>query len=325
MKNRILFFIVFINLSFMVFAESTDDKIVTNLSKNDVKIGEKILLTIKIPDLKNVKILWEDMTSSDNSVDVISTKDYYKGNSLNFEIEFTFFNAGFYDDFHFTIPVSQEEEALYLVTDKFDITARGELTAEEIRNLKDIDDPSKIVLRKEKDIASIKFSFAPYLKIIIVIVSILLAGAVVYFILYKFIFKNKKGGSRQTQKLPPYENFLKNVALINFIPQDERVVTENKLSSLTEALKELIYDEYDLNAPSETTKELVRSLRDINFKDDITNEINTLYTEIDLIKFAKAPYDYDRLIMFLNRIKEIGGIINQDFRARNNEVKDADI
>ncbi|HPO51110.1 MAG TPA: hypothetical protein PLO89_12360, partial [Spirochaetota bacterium] len=176
-----------------------------------------------------------------------------------------------------------------------------------------------------KDIASIKFSFAPYLKIIIVIVSILLAGAVVYFILYKFIFKNKKGGSRQTQKLPPYENFLKNVALINFIPQDERVVTENKLSSLTEALKELIYDEYDLNAPSETTKELVRSLRDINFKDDITNEINTLYTEIDLIKFAKAPYDYDRLIMFLNRIKEIGGIINQDFRARNNEVKDADI
>ncbi|HOV15186.1 MAG TPA: hypothetical protein PK771_12935, partial [Spirochaetota bacterium] len=212
----------------------------------------------------------------------------------------------------------------YLVTDKFNITVKGELTAEEIRNLKNIDDPSKVVLRKEKDIANINFTFGPYVKIIIIVIAILLLGMIIYFVLYKFVFKKKNSESVKL-KLPPYENFLKNISQISFDPNDERVVTENKLSILTEVLKELIYDEYQLNAPSETTKELIRSLRDIGFKEEIVLEMNTLYTEIDLIKFAKAPYNYDRLVVFVNKIKDLGSKINQDYKAKLSEVDNVNI
>ena len=143
--------------------------------------------------------------------------------------------------------------------------------------------------------------------------------------MYKFIFKRKNGKENEKTKLPPYENFLKNVSQINFDPNDERPATENKLSILTEVLKELIYDEYQLNAPSETTKELIRSLRDIGFKEEIVIDMNTFYTEIDLIKFAKAPYNYDRLILFLNKIKDLGSRINQDYREKNSEVNNVNI
>lgn len=317
--KRILFLLIFVNIAFCFFAETTDDAIVTNISKTEIKIGEKINLTIKIPHIKDVKVLWEDISYSDSSVDVISKKDFYKADCLNFDIDFTFFNPGYYDDFNFTIPISQKDgEMLYLVTDKFDITVKGELTSQEVENLKKIDDPSKIILRKEKDIVSIKFNFSPYIKIIIIVLLIIAAGLVTYFVLYRLIFKKKGDNKGVAKKLPPYENFLKNISMLCFDQNDARIITENKLSILTETLKELIYDEFSLNAPSETTRELIRSLRNLNFKEELIIEINNLFTEIDLIKFAKADYDYENLVSFLNKIKDLGSRINNYYKERNN-------
>lgn len=324
--KKVVFILAFVvSFSYIAFGDTTDDRIVTNLSKDTIKIGEKILLTIKVPNLNDIKVLWEDMTSSDNSVDVISKKDYYKANNTIFEIEFTFFNPGIYQYFHFTIPISQNDEMFYLVTDKFDIRADGVLTAEEIKNLKSIEDPSKIVLRKEKDIAKINFTFGPYIKIITIILVLLLIGLILFFILYKFILK--KGGVKESAKpkLPPYENFLKNIAQIIFNEKDSRHETENKLSLLTEALKELIYEEFDFNAPTETTKEFVRSLRSNNFKEEIVLKVNTLFTEIDMIKFAKASYTYDNLNYFLNSVKELASVINQEYRLKQSEDKGANL
>jgi hypothetical protein len=310
----------------IIFADVTEDFITDNtkLSKTEIRIGEKTNLTVKIPGLENAKVLWQDLTYTDSSADILSKKEYYKDKIFNLEIEFTFFKPGSYKDFLFTVPISVKGgDVLYLTTNKYTITVKSPMTDEEIENIKSMKDPSKIELRKEKEQAKFNFTFLPYVKIILIVVLILLIGLVLYFFLYKK-FGRLKGSKVIEKKLPPYENFLANVAMIEFKIDDSRHDTENKLSLLTETLKELLYGEFDLNAPSETTRELVYSLKEINFNDDILLEINRLFLEIDMIKFARSSYDYDRLVFFLTSIKELGGKINNIYRMTAEKEKSND-
>ena len=307
--------IILTGISFL-FPDETEDFITKNtkLTKTDIKIGEKINLTVKIPNLENAKVLWEDMTYTDASCDVLSKKEFYKDKLFNIDIEYTFFDAGTYKDFLFTIPISVKGgDVLYLTTNKYTINVASPLTNEEIENIKSILDPSKIELRKEKEQAKFNFVILPYLKVILIILFVILAGLVIYFFLYRK-FGKLKGTEASVKKLPPYEQFLADISRIEFGINDSRIETENKLSLLTEILKELIYREYSLNAPSETTRELVTSLKQINFNDEILLEINRLFFEIDMIKFARSEYDYDGLVFFLGAIKSLGERINTIYR-----------
>ncbi|OHD14069.1 MAG: hypothetical protein A2086_12090 [Spirochaetes bacterium GWD1_27_9] len=323
MKNNKYFLIIlFIFTSFLAFSDATDDSIVSKISRTDIKIGEKINLLIKIPNLKDVKILWEDLSYADSSVDIIDKKDFYKDKYLNIEINFTFFNPGEYKKFYFTIPISQKDgEMMYLTTDYYDISVKSTLTPEELETINKTEDPQKIVLRNEKTITDIPFTFKPYIIPIIIILGCILAGFVIYFIVYKILLK-RKGKEVERPKLPPYQQFLSDIAKIDFKNNDARLEIENKLSILTETLKELIYREFDLNAPSETTRELITSLRQIDFNSDLIVAINTIFTEIDMIKFAKAEFQFDRLIFFLNIIKDFGQKVHNYYNEKNpQEVK----
>jgi hypothetical protein len=324
-KKILVLFYLLLSFSF-IFSEATGD-IIEKISKKEIKIGEKINLSLKIPKMKDVKVLWQDMSYSDTSADIISKKDFYKDDYLNLEIVFTFFSAGNYNKFFFTVPISKKDgEMVYLESDKFDINVKSPLTKEELENVKNLNDPSKIELRKEKEQAKFSFRFEPYVIIILIVLGVILIGLILYFVLYKQFMK-KKNVKVQKKKLPPYEEFLASAAKVDFDMKEERIVIENKLSFLTEILKELIYNEYSLNAPSETTRELINSLQEINFDSEITVQINKLFQEIDMIKFAKSEYDYDKLVYFLSSIKNLGSNINNIYKAKIEleEKKDAHI
>jgi hypothetical protein len=319
-KEIFLAILFLLNLS-NVFPDSTEDFITKNtkISKTDIRIGERINLIVKIPNLETAKVLWQEMTYSDSSADILTKKEYYKDKLFCIDIDFSFFDPGTYRDFIFTVPISVKGgDVLYLTTNKYTINVKSPLSNEEIENIKNIKDPSKIELRKEKEQAKFNFSFLPYLKIIVIILILLLIGTVIYFLLYRH-FRKLKGTDVSERKLPPYEQFLLDISRVQFNLDDDRLEIENKLSDLTEILKELIYREYSLNAPSETTRELVSSLKEINFNDEILLEISRLFREIDMIKFARSDYEFDRMFFYLTSVKSLGEKINNIYKTQTVE------
>jgi len=310
-KFLILYFILL--SAIYINADQTDDSIKSKISKTKIKLGEKITLNISIPgeNFKEYKIVWGELNSSNGKSETISQKDSYINKTLHLEIVFTFYEAGTFKDFTFTVPISiKDQEMMYLTTDKYEIEVSSPLTDEELENIKKIKDPSKIELKKEKLQEKMPFIFSGYIKIILIVLLIILIGLILYYIVYKMIFKNREGKIEQN-KLSPYENFLAKLEIINFDKNDDRKTIELKLSELTEIVKELIFLEFALNAPSETTKELIYSLRNINFENNLILSIKSLLEEIDMIKFAKASYDFDRLIYQKEAIRKLGNNIHQ--------------
>lgn len=296
------FFFIFILFSIYISLFSIGKE---KISKTEIKIGEKITLIITMQDLENVSVLWEDLSSTYNNLDVISYKSSYKNKNLIFEIEFTFFESGEYNNLSFTIPISHPTEGmLYLYSENYNIKVNNPLTNEELEIIRNIKDPSSIEIKKEKEQANFPFYFSFYLKIILAIILIIISALIIYNFLYKYIMKFKNNA--ENKKIPPYQMFLIKLEKLEFNKNDDRKTFEIKLSELTEILKELIYKEFSLNAPSETTNELIISLKKINFDQDIILLLNNILNEIDMIKFAKAPIKFDRLSFYIKSIKDIG-------------------
>jgi len=316
------YFVVLLFLSLSrIFPDSSDD-IISEITKNSIKIGEKAVLTTKIAGIKDMKILWQDLSKSDADIEVLSTKNSYIKDYLILEIVFTSFKPKEYVDFYFTIPmVDPAGESLYLETKKYSISVNGVLSPTDLEAAKNIQDPSKIELKPEKDQEKFGFNFKPYVKLIIIILIALACAAVVFYLLYNYFIK-KKFMEVKKADISPYERFLANINMIVFEPDEDRKESEYKLSILSESLKELIFGEFTINAPSETTRELIRTLKLNNFDEDITFIINKLFTEMDMIKFAKAPYDFDRLQFFYGKIKELGEKINELYKYKNLEKKE---
>lgn len=280
-----------------------------SISKKEIKIGEQINLTITIENLENVNVLWEDMNSTYNDIEIISKKHNIKGKNIAFVIIFTFFESGEYNNLSFTIPISQSnDEMLYLSTDEYDIKVNNPVSNEEIENIKNIKDPTSIKLKNEKEQANIPFYFSFFFKILLFITVLSIFTLIAYYYFYKYI--SRLQNNKNSIKIPPYHNFLAKLETIIFNENDDRISIEKKLSELTEVFKELIYGEFSLNAPSETTNELLISLKKINLNHDFIKEIKLLLNEIDMIKFAKAAVIYERLSFIIRTIREFGKMIH---------------
>ncbi|MBN2547399.1 MAG: hypothetical protein JXB50_16465 [Spirochaetes bacterium] len=312
MKKKAVF--LFISLLFIIklYPDQTDDFIKSKISKTNIKLGEKIKLTVTITDekFKESKVFWNNLTFSNNKAEVLSYKDSYNNKTLSLEIIFTFYEAGNYKDFSLTIPVSSKDEELFnLITERYTIEVASPLSLEEIETIKKIKDPSKIELKKEKPQAKMPFRFSFYIKVILIILLIVLIGLLTYYFIYKLIFKSKEKHSQNN--LSPYENFLVKIEKLNFSINDDRKKVEIKLSQMSEILKELIFMEFSFNAPSETTNELILTLRNIYFDQNLIVRIKDILEETDLIKFAKAKYEIENLENKKETLKKLGTEIHQ--------------
>ena len=323
MKKYILYLIIYnLFLISTLFSNDDDNNIfgISKISKTYIKIGEKINLKIKIKNQNNAKlsideinkranILWEEIKVTDNKAEIYSTKDYHKDKYLILEINFTFFTSGEYNDFNFKIPMDNSSgKIIYINSENYKITVENPLTQQEILNLKTIKDPTKIELKKEKEQARIPFKYSFYILFFLFIIILVILGIFIYYFLIKFLKKKLKG--EDINKIPPYQKFLIAISKIYFDEKDDRKTIEKKLSLLTEVLKELIYEDFSFNAPCETTRELIQSLRNNHIENTIILSINSLFNEIDMVKFAKAEINLDKLKYYIESIKDIGNNIH---------------
>ncbi len=314
MKKTIISLIILF-ISFNLFSAEGNDVGKTTIDKTSIKIGEKITISNELFNIKDVKILWKDVTLSSDKGEIISYKDYYKANSLFLDVVVTFFEAGEYDNFYVTIPiVNSDNETLYFYSKETTISVIELLTAEEKANIEKAEQIPPDLLKPEKDIAPFNFNIKPYIWIIVLVIA-LIAIIIISIILIRKFSKRKKGPViEKVKKSEPYEEFLSTIRGIEFNDSDERIVMETKLSLLSEALRGLINEEFLSGAYSETTRELIYSLRKINFDATLTNEINRIFNKLDMIKFAKAHVILDELNGYLSEIKKLGLDINDLYK-----------
>ena len=309
-------------------SDTAENVITTDISETTFKIGKKVTLTTKITNMPDMKILWQDVTKSDNKFDIISTRDYYeKKKNLVLEIVFTSFDAGIYEDVHFTIPLKDEDSQMtYLETKKYHIEVTEEITEGDLNTMmsqiQSAADLDKIVLRpgsdKEgarcMDQAHFGFNFKPYIKIILFVLMIVIICAITFYLLWTYLMK-KKPSQDEESKIPPFDKFVLDMEMTEFIADEERVEAERKLSVLTSALKNLITGECHIPIIGDTTRELLSALKKNNFNMEWTNMINRSFGEIDMIKFAKAEYTLPQLNMYKEEIKKLGYDIHQIYKT----------
>ena len=321
MKNKIKFILIAVNIliTFFIFSEEENEVGKTTINKTIIKIGEKITISNELFNIKQVKVLWKDATLSNEKGEIISYKDYYsKSGSLFLDVVITFFEPGEYENFYVTIPLlTDDDETLYFYSKETTITVNELLTTEEKENIGKAEQIPPDLLKKEKDIAPFNFNIKPYIWIIVLVVLIAIIIVISIILIMKFIKKKKSPIKQKIEKKEPYKDFLYAINNINFKESDDRIATETKLSLLTEALKELIHEEFLTGAYSETTRELIHSLRKINFDAALTNEINRIFTKLDMIKFAKAPFLLTELENYFADTKNLGSSINERYKELN--------
>ena len=302
--------------------------ITTTISEETFKIGKKVTLTTKITNMPDMKVLWQDVSKSDNKFDIISTRDYYeKKNTLVLEIVFTSFDAGIYEDVHFTIPLKDEDSQMtYLETKKYHIEVTEEITENDLNTMmsqiQSAQDLDKIELRPGSDKEGAKcmeqahfgFNFKPYIKIILFVLMIVIICAIAFYLLWTYLMK-KKPSQEEEEKIPPFDKFVLDMEMTEFAADEERVEAERKLSVLTSALKNLITGECNIRIVGDTTRELLSALKKHNFNTEWTNKINRSFGEIDMIKFAKADYTLPQLNMYKDEIKQLGYDIHQIYKT----------
>ena len=309
-------------------SEAAENVVTTAISLETFKIGKRVTLTTKITNLPDMKVLWQDVSKSDNKFDIISTRDHYeKKTRLVLEIVFTSFDAGIYEDVHFTIPLKDgQSEMTYLETKKYHIEVTEEITESDLNTMmsqiQSAQDLDKIELRPGSDREGAKcmeqahfgFNFKPYIKVILFIVMIILICGIAFYLLWTYLMK-KKPSQEEEEKIPPFDKFVLDMETTEFVADDERIEAERKLSVLTSALKNLITGECRIRIVGDTTRELLSALKKHNFNTDWTNKINRSFGEIDMIKFAKADYTLPQLNMYKDEIRQLGYDIHQIYKT----------
>jgi hypothetical protein len=313
MKKKIKLFLAIINLliTFFIFSNESNEIGKTTINKTSIKIGEKITINNELFNIENVKVLWKDAVSSDKNGEIISYNDYYKSGSLFLDVVITFFEPGEYENFYITIPLAtDDDEIIYFYSRETTINVGELLTTEEKASIEKAEQIPQDLLRKDKNIAPFNFNIKPYIWIIVLVIIIVVIIIITIILIRKFIKKKKEPIKQKIEKREPYQEFLSTIKNIDFKESDDRVATETKLSLLTEALRVLIHEEFLTGAYSETTRELILSLRKINFNAALTNDINRIFTKLDMIKFAKAPFLLTELENYLTEIENLGGNID---------------
>ncbi len=295
-----------------------------SVDRNSIKIGEEILLDIRITgdeSVDNPSIIQIETVEANNSLIQKKSEEYRDGNSTGVRIIFTFIEPGDYKGIVFRTSIDTGKGSVIARdTPAFDITVLPVLTEEQIESVQNAEDPQNIsILHEHMGIEPFKFRIAGILIIVGIIIVILAALFIGYYFIYQLLFKKKNNEIDLYSGLSPFERFLVDFQGIVFEPSDTYQMTLVKISRLTAVFKELIHAEYKVNAPSSTTREFVALLRTLKFDITIINNINLLLNRLDMVKFAKGAITYDELAGAREKIKVFAAEINHNYIRINQQ------
>lgn len=251
----------------------------TTVSKNEIKIGEQIQLTLKIKVNEKDLVVFPDLDSI-GKLEVVESFPPEKTKKAN-QIEWTKkYNLTQFDAGKYKIPslevvvnkkkINSESIEISVVDVVVDTTKQKmyNIKEDEVVNFKNEEKSKELT---DNDVV-LGFLFALFL------------GAVFYFIL-RFMHRNKK---KSEQYISPY-----NKAFLRFSEVNNQSNSKEYYSGLTEIIKSYFEKTLEFSALKSTTEQFIFKLKNavaekkFEISETTISQIEKLFTKADLVKFAK--------------------------------------
>ena len=275
--SRIDFMLTFV--LFLSFSSGFSQTVGTLVSKNEIKIGEQIQLTLKTKVNEKDLVVFPDLDSI-GKLEVVQSFTPEKTKKAN-QIEWIKkYNLTQFDAGKYKIP------SLEVVVNKKKINSESiEIAVVDVAV-----DTTKQKMHDIKEDVSINFKNEETSKeltdkdVVLGLLFALVLGAIFYFIL-RFMHRNKK---KAELYISPF-----NKAFLRFSEVNNQSNSKEYYSNLTEIIKSYFEKTLEFSALESTTEQFILKLKNavaekqFEISETTISQIEKLFTKADLVKFAK--------------------------------------
>ena len=261
------------------FSSGFSQTVGTMVSKNEIKIGEQIQLTLKTKVNDKDLVVFPDLDSI-GKLEVVQSFPPVKTKKAN-QIEWTKkYNLTQFDAGKYKIP------SLEVVVNKKKINSESiEISVVDVavdttkQKMHDIKEDVSINLEKTKQKPELSDK-----EVLLGLLFALVLGAIFYFIL-RLKHRNKK---KAEQYISPY-----NKAFLGFSEVNKQSNSKEYYSNLTEIIKSYFEKTLEFSALESTTEQFILKLKNavaekqFEISETTITQIEKLFTKADLVKFAK--------------------------------------
>ncbi len=271
MKKGLLFIVV---LLFAFGAQLKAQTVIASVDTNQILIGEQFTLTIVVDDPNGEMGNWPIAGDTINKFEIINAGPVDSNNAqLRQEIILTLFDSGYY----VIEPIPFVFEDKELKTEPITIQV------------------NTIVVDAEADIMDIKapiqapFNIWDYWIIIAIAMGVALLIATTIFV-YSWLTSAEEEKVVEPPKplILPFDKAIKALSII----QEERAWDTEKPKQyyirLTNVIREYLEEEYQIPAMEFTTDETLSATKTLKITEAEREDLKQLFTQADLVKFAKA-------------------------------------
>lgn len=271
MKKGLLFIVV---LLFAFGAQLKAQTVIASVDTNQILIGEQFTLTIVVDDPNGEMGNWPIAGDTINKFEIISAGPVDSNNAqLRQEVVLTIFDSGAY----VIEPIPFVFEDKEVLTEPISIQV------------------NTIIVDMEGDITDIKapiqapFNIWDYWLVISILMGIAIIISTVIFVLsWITSMEEEKVIVPPKPKVPPFD---KAIIALNSIEEERAWDTEKPkqyYSRLIDVIREFLEEEYQIPAMEFTTDETVSATKTLKITEAEREDLKQLFTQADLVKFAKA-------------------------------------
>lgn len=275
--SRIDFMLTFV--LFLSFSSGFSQTVGTMVSKNEIKIGEQIQLTLKTKVNDKDLVVFPDLDSI-GKLEVVQSFPPVKTKKAN-QIEWikkynlTQFDAGKYKIPSLEVVVNKKK----INSESIEISVVDVAVDTTKQKMHDIKADANINFKNEEKNQELTDK-----DIILGLLFALVLGAIFYFIL-RLKHRNKK---KAEQYISPY-----NKAFLRFSEVNNQSNSKEYYSGLTEIIKSYFEKTLEFSALESTTEQFILKLKNavaekqFEISETTISQIEKLFTKADLVKFAK--------------------------------------
>ncbi len=302
-KYIFLFFFLWAN---QLIAQSNNE-LKTSLSSSKILIGEQVILNIAIPINKNIKIgiLINKPDTLNEHVELvgsplIDTLKNVNADTVNIKYLVSSFDSGYWTipPIPFLINGDTLQSAVQLLT----VNTVPVDTSKDIFDIKPLKDAP--------------FTLKEIIPIMISVIAILAVLISLYY-WYKSKYGKKPINDLRTEKVhTPYEIAIQQLENIKVQKIWTRNLVKEYYASISDTLREYLFNQFKVNAQEQTTNQTKRSIRHVKLIDDTNSKKIIAVLELsDLVKFAKENPIADEHEMSLRYAFEFIEEVNNNYEA----------
>jgi len=261
------------------FSSGFSQTVGTLVSKNEIKIGEQIQLTLKTKVNEKDLVVFPDLDSI-GKLEVVASfppEKIKKANQIEWikKYNLTQFDAGRYKIPSLEVVVNKKK----INSESIEISVVDVAVDTTKQKMHDIKEDESINLEKTKQKPELSDK-----EVLLGLLFALVLGAIFYLIL-RLKHRNKK---KSEQYISPY-----NKAFLRFSEVNNQSNSKEYYSALTEIIKSYFEKTLEFSALESTTEQFILKLKNavaekqFEISETTISQIEKLFTKADLVKFAK--------------------------------------